>query len=246
MSSLGARTPALGNQEDSTSTEPTLSTTSTSSTDQASGEPLKAANGALASSEDELTTEEQQELRQLKSRDQEVRRHEQAHVAAGGGYVKGGARLKYTTGPDGKRYASGGDVRIEVGAERTPEATVRKMQQIKRAALAPAKPSAQDRAVYRGAANQETVARQKLAEARSREAGMEPDATSDAQPPESVNEPKPGAPPSQAKGGSILRRAAANAYEARETADASGPVSESPVSDDPVTGPSVRSLDLRI
>ncbi|MCA8932648.1 MAG: hypothetical protein KDA49_09290, partial [Rhodospirillaceae bacterium] len=60
-----------------------------------------------------LTEEEQAEVDALKERDAEVRRHEQAHAAAGGAYA-GQPTYEYQTGPDGNRYAVGGEVNIDV------------------------------------------------------------------------------------------------------------------------------------
>jgi len=118
----------------------------------------------------ELSEEEQGEVRDLKQRDAEVRRHEQAHVAAGGQYVRGGAQFEYTRGPDGRQYATGGEVSIDVSEARTPEATITKAQIVRRAALAPAKPSAQDRGVAAAASRMETAARGELAKQRVEEA----------------------------------------------------------------------------
>ncbi|MCR9255953.1 MAG: hypothetical protein NXI16_07640 [Alphaproteobacteria bacterium] len=96
---------------------------------------------------DGLTEEEEQQVRELKQRDQEVRRHEQAHAAVGGQYA-GAPTYEYTTGPDGQRYAIGGEVSIDVSPiQGDPEATIQKMDQVIAAALAPAEPSGQDRAV---------------------------------------------------------------------------------------------------
>ena len=94
------------------------------------------------------TGEEQQKQRQvqaLKDRDLEVRNHEQAHLSAAGGIAVSGAHFQYTTGPDGRRYATGGDVSIDISAvPGDPEATLRKAETIRRAAMAPAEPSGQD------------------------------------------------------------------------------------------------------
>lgn len=109
--------------------------------------------------EQDLNSEEKQQVNELKKRDAEVKAHEQAHMAAGGGIVQGGASYQYEHGPDGKMYAVGGEVKIDVSAERTPEATIRKMQQVQRAALAPAQPSGTDRAVAAQAAQVEAQAR---------------------------------------------------------------------------------------
>ncbi|MBP9003530.1 MAG: hypothetical protein KBH78_07915 [Candidatus Hydrogenedentes bacterium] len=107
---------------------------------------------------------EQRELQRLRDMDRRVRQHEQAHLAAGGGYVRGGAQYTYVRGPDGKMYATGGEVSIDVSPARTPEATIAKMQQVRRAALAPADPSPQDRNVAAAATRAEMEARRKLAE----------------------------------------------------------------------------------
>ncbi|WP_372972299.1 putative metalloprotease CJM1_0395 family protein [Marinobacter sp.] len=87
------------------------------------------------------------ELRDLKARDREVRAHEQAHQAVGGQYA-GSVSYTYQRGPDGNQYAIGGEVSIDLGpVEGDPQATIEKMRQVRAAAMAPAQPSAQDRAV---------------------------------------------------------------------------------------------------
>ena len=85
---------------------------------------------------DELSFEEIQELSKLKQRDREVKAHEQAHISAGGQYVRSGARYEYEKGPDGRNYAVGGEVSIDTSkVPGDPEATARKMQVIRRAAM---------------------------------------------------------------------------------------------------------------
>lgn len=110
-----------------------------------------------------LSQSEQTELTKLRERNEEVRTHEHAHLAAAGGLAKGGASYEYKTGPDGERYAVGGHVSIDSSPGATPEETIARAQQIKRAALAPANPSGQDRAVAAKAARMETEARRTLA-----------------------------------------------------------------------------------
>lgn len=117
----------------------------------------------------EYTREEQEKITKLKDRDREVRAHEQAHVAAGGQYVRSAAQFQYQTGPDGQRYAVGGEVSIDVSKEGEPEATAAKMQVVIRAALAPAEPSGQDRAVAAQAVRTASEARMEAA-AESRDA----------------------------------------------------------------------------
>lgn len=95
----------------------------------------------------ELSKEELEEVRELKARDREVRAHEQAHASAGGAHA-GSPRYEFTQGPDGARYATGGEVSIDVApVPGDPEATIRKMSQVRAAALAPADPSPADRAI---------------------------------------------------------------------------------------------------
>lgn len=85
-----------------------------------------------------------EETRELEERDQEVRRHEEAHKAAAGTHARGGPNYVYQTGKDGKKYAVGGSVSIDTSKEDSPEATIIKMQQVIAAAKAPAEPSGQD------------------------------------------------------------------------------------------------------
>ena len=108
-------------------------------------------------------TEEQAETAKLKKRDQEVRAHEQAHIAAAGGLARGGATFSFQRGPDGKQYAIGGEVNIDTSpVSGNPQATIRKAQQIRSAALAPANPSAQDRAVAASASSLEAEAQREI------------------------------------------------------------------------------------
>ncbi len=118
----------------------------------------------------ELTEEEQKQVEELKERDRAVRRHEQAHKAAAGGHARGGPSFEYETGPDGQQYAVGGEVQIDPApVEGNPTATIAKMQQLRRAALAPSDPSSQDRAVAAQAARAEREARQELSKQKSGE-----------------------------------------------------------------------------
>ncbi|XLM21540.1 catalase, partial [Chromobacterium piscinae] len=82
----------------------------------------------------------------LKARDTDVRRHEAAHQAAGGS-LAGAASFTYEQGPDGKQYAIGGEVPIQMSQGGTPQQTIQNAETVRAAALAPADPSGQDRAV---------------------------------------------------------------------------------------------------
>lgn len=111
----------------------------------------------------ELSSEQKAELQRLKQRDAEVRKHEQAHAAAGGSHA-GAPNFEYERGPDGKMYAVGGHVSIDVSAvEGDPKRTLAKMEQVQRAANAPADPSSQDKRVAAQAAAKAAEARRELA-----------------------------------------------------------------------------------
>ncbi len=118
-----------------------------------------------------LSEEELREVESLAQRDREVRAHEQAHLAAAGSRATSGASFSYTQGPDGKRYAVGGEVGIDTSpVQGDPEATLRAAALIQRAALAPAEPSAQDRQVAAAANAMANEARAELGQQRIAEA----------------------------------------------------------------------------
>jgi len=118
----------------------------------------------------ELSPEAQKMVDSLKARDREVRAHEAAHVAAGAGVVTGGAQFTQQRGPDGNMYAIGGEVGIDASPiPNDPEGTMAKARQIVSAALAPADPSPQDRAVAASARQMEAKAASELANARADE-----------------------------------------------------------------------------
>jgi hypothetical protein len=134
-----------------------------------------ASNQAGPKAESELSEEDRRILNELRARDAEVRAHEQAHIAAAGPYANGGPTFEFQTGPDGKQYAVGGEVSIDTSpVAGDPDATIRKAQILKRAALAPRDPSAQDRKVAAQAAQLEAQARQ---ESRAEKAEEQKEAT---------------------------------------------------------------------
>ncbi len=111
----------------------------------------------------QLSEADLQKLQVLRQHDREVRAHEMAHVAAGGSLVRGGASFTYEVGPDGQRYAMGGEVGIDTSPGRTPVETLAKADQIRAAALAPTDPSGQDRQVAAMATRMAMQARMELA-----------------------------------------------------------------------------------
>jgi len=121
-----------------------------------------------------LTKSEMALLRELQKADQAVKAHEMAHLAAAGGYAKGGASFSYQRGPDGQNYAVGGEVQVDTGKEATPEATIQKMQIVRQAALAPIDPSPQDQRVAAHATLQLSEAFKELRLAQSDQASTVP------------------------------------------------------------------------
>jgi hypothetical protein len=139
-------------------------------------------SGQAEPGETATTPEEQKDVQKLKKQDADVRRHEQAHIAAGGQYVQGGATYEYETGPDGRQYADGGEVNVDTSeVPNDPAATIRKMQTVRRAALAPSDPSSQDRAIAAKAQQIESKAWSELLKQslQPEEAGEKPAAPDD-------------------------------------------------------------------
>lgn len=92
----------------------------------------------------ELTSEQRRIVAELQQIDRAVRAHEQAHIQAGRGVVTSGPNYTFTYGPDGRQYATAGEVGIDTSPEHQPEANIDKGVRIQAAALAPKDPSPQD------------------------------------------------------------------------------------------------------
>jgi hypothetical protein len=108
-------------------------------------------------------------VRQLRARDAEVRAHERAHAATAGA-LAGATSYEFERGPDGRSYAVSGEVQIDMSVvSGDAEATIRKMQQVKRAALAPQSPSDADRAIAAQADAAISAARRELSSTGSQE-----------------------------------------------------------------------------
>ncbi|WP_410498803.1 putative metalloprotease CJM1_0395 family protein [Chitinibacter sp. S2-10] len=118
----------------------------------------RAANG------EPLTEQQQAQIDELKRIDAKVRSHERAHLTAAAGIATSGASYTLKTGPDGKQYAVGGEVQIDISPGQTPEETIRKARIIRAAALAPADPSGQDQAVAAQAQAMEMQANLEIAQ----------------------------------------------------------------------------------
>jgi SprA family protein len=110
-----------------------------------------------------LNANEEAVVRQLVNTDRHVRAHERAHLVVAGAYATGGPSYTYTVGPDGQRYAVGGEVSLDTSPDPSgPEATVEKAKIIQAAANAPVDPSGQDRMVAAEAAQMEATAQAEI------------------------------------------------------------------------------------
>lgn len=118
---------------------------------------------AKTDSSDGLSPKEQAQVKAMAARDAEVRAHEQAHKAVGGALT---GSISYSTekGPDGKHYAVGGHVPIDLSPGSTPAETEQKAMRVIAAALAPADPSPADKSVAAKAAQMATDARSAAAD----------------------------------------------------------------------------------
>lgn len=114
--------------------------------------------------DDQQNPAEQRKLDELQKRDAEVRAHEQAHANVGGD-LAASPSYEVEVGPDGRQYAIGGEVNIDLAVvPGDPQATIVKMQKVKAAALAPADPSSADRRVASEATQRILQAQAELAQ----------------------------------------------------------------------------------
>jgi hypothetical protein len=119
------------------------------SEEQTQAEQQQEAREASRNKESEEAKQQEEikrETQELAQRDLEVRNHELAHATVGGAYA-GTPNYQYENGPNGVKYAVKGEVPIDVTVESDPRKTIRKMQTVRNAALAPADPSTQDKKV---------------------------------------------------------------------------------------------------
>lgn len=150
-------------QKNNTTQENTENTNSQNKDSKRNNEQTQMINGV------ELTLQQVQQLRELQSIDRNVKAHEAAHQAAGGG-LAGAASFSYTRGPDNQMYAVAGEVPIRMQEGRTPEETIANARQVAAAAMAPADPSPQDYKVAANAAKMEFDARAEATKLKAQEA----------------------------------------------------------------------------
>jgi len=121
-----------------------------------------------AAKKQELSPTEQALVSKLQQRDSEVRTHESAHMSTG--VASGGASFTYQKGPDGRQYAVGGEVPIDLGGgASTPEDKIAHAQKVRAAALAPSSPSPADMQIAATASMMEIRARVELTQEKAKE-----------------------------------------------------------------------------
>lgn len=90
---------------------------------------------------------EEAQIEDLKKRDSEVRQHEQSHAAMLGSYAVGPPIYYYQMGPDGRAYAVGGSVKVDMSSTGSEAADAAKALRIKAAASGVGDMSSADMAV---------------------------------------------------------------------------------------------------
>ncbi len=150
-------------QKNNTAQENTENTNSQNKDPKQNNEQTQMINGV------ELTMQQVQQVRELQSIDRNVKAHEAAHQAAGGG-LAGAVSFSYTRGPDNQMYATAGEVPIRMQKGRTPEETIANARQVVAAAMAPADPSPQDYRVAANALKMEFEARAEATKLKAQEA----------------------------------------------------------------------------
>jgi hypothetical protein len=108
-----------------------------------------------------LNEGEKQLVKDLSTRDSEVKAHEAAHQGASGG-LAGAASYTYQQGPDGKMYAIGGEVPISSPTASSPEEALENAKKVVAAALAAGSPSPQDYSVAASASVMQMQAQEAL------------------------------------------------------------------------------------
>lgn len=165
-------TVTLSGKQPDTKTDPKSAEKTNDSTEPAQTEP-KPGEKTTATGQSVEDPAIQAQIAKLKQTEEKVKAHEAAHKAVGGNLASS-ASYSYTRGPDGQSYITGGEVQIDMSDGRTPQETISRMQQVIRAALAPADPSGQDRAVAAAAASRMAEAQQQKLQTDSPTSGQDP------------------------------------------------------------------------
>lgn len=85
----------------------------------------------------------------FKNLDSQTKAHEQLHASLAN--TKGAISYTYQTGPDGKLYATGGNVRLDTSLPKDEKAALAKLNELQKASLAPSGLSGADAQIARAA-----------------------------------------------------------------------------------------------
>ncbi len=114
-----------------------------------------------------LSTDKLKKLKKTREFDKALTKHEEDHHEVAADLARRGPQDKTRVGEDGQEYRVSGKVMIDTGVDKDPQKTVKKMKQVRAAALAPdgnvlAPLSEQDKKVAREATEKEQVAQSML------------------------------------------------------------------------------------
>lgn len=114
-----------------------------------------------------LSTDKLKNLKKTREFDKALTKHEEDHHEVAADLARSGPEYQTKVGEDGQEYRVSGKVMIDTGVDKDPEKTVKKMKQVRAAALAPdgntlAPLSEQDKKVAREATEKEQVAQSML------------------------------------------------------------------------------------
>lgn len=102
-------------------------------------------------------------LGKLQGADMRVKSHEQRHLAVLGGLAASGINYNYIIGPNGRRFAVGGSIAVDLEpVHGNPRATIDKAQRLRAAAFAVGDSSIADKRVAAKAYRMEQEAREEL------------------------------------------------------------------------------------
>ena len=115
----------------------------------------------------DLSTDQLKSVKKKREFDKALTEHEEAHHSVAADLARSGPLYETETGEDGETYRKSGKVMIDTGVTNDPEKTVKKMQQVRAAALAPdgnqlAPLSEQDKKVAREAEEKQRKAQAQL------------------------------------------------------------------------------------
>jgi SprA-related family len=116
---------------------------------------------------EKLTTDQLKDVKRKREFDKALTKHEEAHHEVAADLARSGPLYETEVGADGETYRKSGKVMIDTGTEEDDDRTVKKMQQVRAAALAPdgnqlAPLSEQDKKVAASATEKERKAQTRL------------------------------------------------------------------------------------